>query len=170
MDAEAKAAAKGAAAAAPPPTAGEEEGLDEEDKVLLEMAELKEKMDKQRYVHTALFQACFRYCCRNLYQAWYFVVLAVTTSLHSGHDAGLSLFSRNHGIATTPRCCRKKERRRRHELKLKARMRAAQLAQAEGIADVGTEEGLFSLATIKVCVDHGVDHDVDHDVVMDTNC
>lgn len=29
-------------------------------------------------------------------------------------------------------------------------MRAAQLAQAEGIAEEGTEEGLFSLASIKV--------------------
>lgn len=44
----------------------------------------------------------------------------------------------------------KKDRRRRHELKLKARVRAAQLAQAEGIADAGTEEGLFSLVNIKV--------------------
>lgn len=55
LDAEAKAASKAAAPAAP---AAEEDDLDEEDKVLLEMAELKEKTDKQRYACTTHTSHC----------------------------------------------------------------------------------------------------------------
>lgn len=44
---------------------------------------------------------------------------------------------------------RKKDRRRRREQKVKSRVRAAQLAQAEGIGEDGGPETLFSLARVK---------------------
>lgn len=60
LDAQAKAAAKAdaPAAGAEAEKKGGEDDLDEEDKVLLEMAELKERMDKQRWVHLFVF-CCF---------------------------------------------------------------------------------------------------------------